>query len=74
MIQKYRECPQLTVSVNTDDLGVFDTSQEFEYALLYFALNSIRDDQGKPRYGKTEILRYLENLRKMGHSVAFPPC
>lgn len=72
--QKYRECPQLTVSVNTDDLGVFDTSQEFEYALLYFALNSIRDDQGKPRYGKTEILRYLENLRKMGHSVAFPPC
>ena len=72
--QKYRECPQLTVSVNTDDLGVFDTSQEFEYALLYFALNSIRDEQGNPRYGKTEILRYLENLRKMGHSVAFPPC
>lgn len=72
--QKYRECPQLTVSVNTDDLGIFDTSQEFEYALLYYALNSIKDDQGKPRYGKTEILRYLENLRKMGHSVAFPPC
>lgn len=72
--QKYRECPQLTVSVNTDDLGIFDTSQEFEYALLYFALNSIKDDLGKPRYGKTEILRYLENLRKMGHSVAFPPC
>lgn len=72
--QKYRECPQLTVSVNTDDLGVFDTSQEFEYALLYYALHSIKDDQGNPRYGKTEILRYLENLRKMGHSVAFPPC
>lgn len=72
--KKYRECPQLTVSVNTDDLGVFDTSQEFEYALLYYALNSIKDDEGKPRYGKTEILRYLENLRKMGHSVAFPPC
>lgn len=72
--QKYKECPQLTVSINTDDLGVFDTSQEFEYALLYYALNSITDDQGKSRYGKTEILRYLENLRKMGHSVVFPPC
>ena len=71
--RKCKECPQLTVSVNTDDLGVFDTSQEFEYALLYYALNSITDAQGKPRYGKTEILRYLENLRKMGHEVAFRP-
>lgn len=72
--RKYKECPQLTVSINTDDLGVFDTSQEFEYALLYVALNNITDEQGDPRYGKTEILRYLENLRKMGHAVVFPPC
>ncbi len=34
---------QLNVCVNTDDLGVFDTTLEFEYALLYEALQKRRD-------------------------------
>lgn len=34
---------QLNVCVNTDDLGVFDTTLEFEYALLYEALQKRRE-------------------------------
>ena len=32
---------QLNISINTDDLGVFDTSLEFEYALLFRALKDV---------------------------------
>lgn len=73
-VEKYRVCPQLMVSVNTDDLGVFDTSQEFEYALLFQALRQETDDEGNDKYHECDILRYLENLRQMGHSIVFPPC
>lgn len=71
--QKYSACPQLLVCVNTDDLGVFDTSQEFEYALLFHALCQITDEKGNVVYKENDILHYLENLRKMGHAVVFPP-
>ena len=37
---------QMNVCVNTDDLGVFDTSLEFEYALLYEALQKRREYAG----------------------------
>ena len=63
---------QLCVSVNTDDLGVFDTSLEFEYALLYQTLREMTDDDGKPRYKDAEIRHYLENLRAMGETSTFP--
>lgn len=70
-VEKYKTCPQLQVCVNTDDLGVFDTSQEFEYALLFRALSDMRDVGGVPLYKEPDILRYLNNLRQMGHDVSF---
>ena len=63
---------QLCVSVNTDDLGVFDTSLENEYALLYSALQQYRDSNGRQLIGNTEICRYLETLRRMGQDMVFP--
>ena len=41
-----RKVVQLSVCVNTDDLGVFDTNLEFEYALLYEALQKRREYAG----------------------------
>lgn len=70
-IEKYKSCPQLQVCINTDDLGVFDTSQEFEYALLFRALSDMRDTDGAPLYKEPDILRYLNNLRQMGHNASF---
>ena len=63
---------QIRVSVNTDDLGVFDTSLENEYALLFGALCMKRDESGRLQFSHDEILRYLDHLRKMGTDMTFP--
>lgn len=39
---------QLNVCINTDDLGVFDTNLEFEYALLYEALRKRMEQNNVP--------------------------
>lgn len=66
------ECGDIQVCINTDDLGVFDTSQAFEYALLYQALNETFDENGQKRYSENEIMDYLEMLRKAGLAAVFP--
>lgn len=63
---------QIRVSVNTDDQGVFDTSIENEYALLFGALCNRRDAEGKFLFSHDEILAYLEHLRIMGNDMTFP--
>ncbi len=70
--QKYQKCSQLQVCVNTDDLGVFDTSQEFEYALLFRALDDLREPDGSKTYKEEEILSYLDYLRILGFDAVFP--
>ena len=65
--------PQLKVSVNTDDQGVFDTSLEFEYALLMSSLQRRTDDVGRRLFSDDEILAYLNHLRDMGNEQAFRP-
>lgn len=61
--------PQITASVNTDDLGVFDTSIENEYALLYCAIKRERHRQGN--YNDEAIYDYLNHLRKNGIRMTF---
>ena len=63
----------IQVCVNTDDLGVFDTSLEFEYALLFQTLKEKKKADGSARFSEKEILDYLEHLREMGHWAAFRP-
>lgn len=66
------EKPQLSVCVNTDDLGIFDTSLEFEYALLYEALISQTNCEKKPLYNDKDVIDYLDDLREMGIRAVFP--
>jgi len=61
---------QLSVSINTDDLGVFDTSLENEYAILAASLQRMSDANGK-RYLPDSIYAYLENVRRMGIEQSF---
>ncbi len=68
-----RECPQLHVCINTDDLGVFDTSLEFEYALLFRALGEQKDADGRRRYSDWDIYHYLRSIQEMGLQAVFPP-
>lgn len=65
------ECPQLSVSINTDDKGVFDTSLEYEFALMAAALIKVKDENGKLKYSISQVYEYLDNIRKMGVVQSF---
>lgn len=69
---RQRSCPQLHVCINTDDLGVFDTSLEFEYALLFRALREQFNEDGCQWYSDRDILNYLRNIQEMGLQAVFP--
>lgn len=69
--KELKECPQLYVSVNTDDQGVFNTYLENEYALLAQALERKKDEQGNALYKESMIYDWLEQLRKMGIQQSF---
>ena len=64
-------CAQLSVSVNTDDQGIFATSLENEYALLASALENAVDQDGKALYKKTMIYEWIDAIRKMGNDQTF---
>ena len=66
-----KECPQLQVSINTDDQGVFATYIENEYAYMALALEKSKDNDGEFVYNRTDILQWLDNIRKMGIDQSF---
>ncbi len=70
-LEKIKKCPQLIVSINTDDQGVFNTYLENEYALMAIALEKATDDQGNLRYKPAMIYDWLDRIRKMGLEMSF---
>ncbi len=65
------EAAQIQVSINTDDQGVFATYIENEYAYLALALEKMKDEEGNPKYSRTIIYEWIDNIRKMGLSQSF---
>lgn len=63
--------PEMFVSINTDDLGVFDTDLENEYALMLCALYQAEDEHGCKKFPLEEIYRWLDNIRRMGIEQSF---
>ena len=63
---------QLTVSVNTDDQGIFDTSLENEFTLLYACLQMRKTSDGTCLITDDAIHSYLDHLRRMGNDITFP--
>lgn len=61
----------LSVSINTDDQGVFDTYLENEYALLALALEKKKNEDGTSRYNSQEIYQWIDYVRKMGLQQSF---
>lgn len=57
------------VSINTDDLGVFDTSLENEYALMYQAIIEKRHKEGI--FSDEAVLDYLNYIRECGINMSF---
>lgn len=62
----------LRVCVNTDDQGIFDTSLENEYALLFGCLQGRVDEHEIPLISEDACLDYLDHLRRMGNALVFP--
>jgi len=67
---KFQPSAQLSVSINTDDLGVFDTSLENEYAILAASLERLTMGNEK-MYSRYSIYDYLDRVRKMGIEQSF---
>ncbi|MEZ3485954.1 MAG: hypothetical protein K1W22_05000 [Lachnospiraceae bacterium] len=61
----------LSVSVNTDDQGVFDTLLENEYALMTLSLKKAKDKDGQPMYDIEDIYEWIDYVRKMGIEQVF---
>lgn len=69
--QQLKKCPQLFVSINTDDQAVFGTYLENEYALLALALQKAKDSEGQPLYNIEMIYDWLNRIRLMGVQQSF---
>lgn len=69
--EKLARCPQLSVSINTDDKGCFSTSLENEYALMACALEQAKDEKGESLYSRTMIYGWLDEIRQMGNLQSF---
>jgi hypothetical protein len=65
------ECPQLSVSINTDDQGVFDTLLENEYELMACALEKEINHDGTPKYKVDNVHSWIDNIRAMGIDQKF---
>lgn len=62
---------RLNVSINTDDQGIFHTSLEMEYAVMYTALIKSRDEQGLLRYSKEAIQQWIKDISDFGRQQVF---
>lgn len=69
--EQLKNSPQLNVSINTDDAGIFVTSLENEYAYMALALEKAKDEQGNLLYKRRNIYEWLDNVRIMGMRQAF---
>lgn len=70
-LKELENCPQISVSINTDDQGIFATSIENEYAYLALALEKSVDQNGNKRYNRTMIFQWLDHIRRMGLEQSF---
>jgi len=74
MIDNHNDCPQISVSINTDDKGIFATSLEKEYTLMALALEKQKTAEGTPRYRPDCILNWLEGIRQEAEIQRFGKC
>lgn len=56
--------PNISVSINTDDAGIFATSLEKEYTLMAVALSKEVDEKGHKKYSERRIMKWLDNIRQ----------
>ena len=68
---KVLDCPQICVSINTDDLGVFTTSLYNEFTLMASALENMKNIDGTYVYKKDMVYDWINEIRIMGNRQSF---
>lgn len=68
---KQQECAQISVSINTDDQGIFATSLENEYGLMACALELCCDEENNQVYDRIMIYKWLDKVREFGIMQVF---
>ena len=64
--------PHINASINTDDLGVFDTSLENEFAIMVSALEKYNEYvSDKKRIPRDSIFGWIDNIREIGIKQIF---
>lgn len=69
--ENLKKCPQISVSINTDDQGVFDTNLKNEYAVMTAALEQIKDKNGQFKYSPNQVYHWIDEIREMGIEQSF---
>lgn len=62
---------QVNLSINTDDKSTFSTCLSNEYAYLLHHFEHKKDDNGNYMYTHSEIMHWLDEIRKMGNDQSF---
>jgi hypothetical protein len=70
-VDDLRQSPQISVSINTDDQGVFDTNLENEYAVIANALERMERPDGNKKYSASQVYNWLDQIRQMGIEQSF---
>lgn len=69
--EETQNCSQISVSINTDDQGVFATYLENEYALMALALEKEEDENGVKLFKPAMVYEWLDRIRAMGLEQSF---
>lgn len=62
---------QISVSINTDDQGVFDTSLKNEYSVMAASLEQVTDENGQYVYSPDDVYHWIDEVREMGICQSF---
>lgn len=62
---------QISVSINTDDQGVFDTSLKNEYSVMAASLEQVTDENGQRIYSPDDVYNWIDEVREMGICQSF---
>lgn len=68
---EHEKSADLSISINTDDQGVFDTSLESEYACVALSMERETDDDGNRINSDGTIYDYLDYVRELGNRQTF---
>ncbi|BDU50719.1 hypothetical protein [Haliovirga abyssi] len=69
--EENQKSSQLSVSINTDDQGIFGTYLENEYALITLAMEKLLDENGERVNKPMMVYEWVDKIRALGLEQSF---